>query len=265
MTDHPFLTRIAATAMTPASGKRAAASASVFSTAMERAALAEMKAGAAIPERARPAVPDAVAPGIAPSVARGAFALFTPREMVPGSTERQRDAGYMGRKAIRREDVFDRMEDHARRAHARARGRPEGFVPPFDAGQVAIARHYRDLVERHEAGGMRCASLETLRGTSGSASGEFIDAFVHEGRAIARLRGAVGKGAVLVRQRKRKGDRALAAKGEITALALVDHVCLRDRTPSEVLEAYGFAQDAAKREALRAALGEALTRMRDHG
>lgn len=216
--------------------------------------LAKIKSAAAIPDRC--------GPDIASAPARGAFALYSPREMVPGSTERQRHAGWQGRDAIRAADVFDRMEGSALAAHLRAGGAREVFDPPFDPGQVQMARHYRDLVERHDGGGFRCASVEAGR-SGGAPRGEFIDAFVHEGQEIARLVRAIGPGLALTLRRQTEG-RGLKARSAITCRALVDHVCLRDRTPGEVLEAYGWAAWKEPRETLRRALADALDRMRGY-
>lgn len=247
------LAMIEATTMAPPSGKVAVRSASVFRQVMERADMAAIKSAAAIPDRC--------GPDIAPAPARGAFALYAPREMVPGSTERQRHAGFMGRDAIRAADAFDLMEAQARRAWA---GRPEKdrppFVPPFADNQVTIGRQYAALVERHSKGGVRCASLEAGRTGTGNG-GDFMDAFAHEGDRIRRLRERIGMGAALEVRRLRPSVRGLRQRGIITDRALVDLVCLEGLTLSAVLLRFGWAKSGAHIERLRLALGKALDRM----
>lgn len=217
--------------------------------AAEAQRIAAIKARAAPPESCGPAIP--VAP------ARGACRAFQPVEMMPTGAAgwEPQPAGYRGRDAVQVMDVFDTM------ARA-ASGRDE--AAPFTAGQVAAARQYRALVERHEAGGMRCASLEAV-GRGGGGGGAFIDAFVAEGQQIARLRARIGTGAALSVRRIRPSSRGAAARGIITDRALVDAVCLGDQTLSAVLKAHGWASKGDHREALRKALAAALDRMQGYG
>lgn len=210
----------------------------------------------------RSATPPAVCgPDIPVAPARGPLRLVTPVELVPGSEVRVRPSGYCGpgeaaaRAGVILADVFDRMALTARESDG-----PE----PFTAGQVAAARRYRDLVERHEAGGVRCSSLEARSGGSGNG-GDVADARLAEAREIEAMQRRVGAGAALVVRRVRPSARGGAARGIITDRALVDQVCLGGRTLSEVLRSHGWSCKGQHREALRTALAGALDRMQRYG
>lgn len=223
----------------------------------EAARIAEMRAMGAPPPECGPAIP--VAP------ARGPLTAFRPVELVPGTVGLARDTGHWERGEDRRRrgarvrDVFDRMEDGARAAH-RARGEGAGrFVPPFTPGQVQAGRDYRDLAERHAAGGVRCASLETAGRRQGGAGGEFIDAYVAEGLKLDAMRRRIGEGAALALRRIRP-----SLRGTRTAIRdrdLVDMICIEDLDPGVVLRRHGWAEKGEMREALRRALAAALDRM----
>lgn len=199
-------------------------------------------------------VPDACGPDIPLAPARGALRTFRPIELVPGSLGTAQDTGHWARgedtrrKGARIRDVFDRVELWAGDA-------------PLAPAQVQIARDYRDLIERHEAGGMGCASLEASRGGGGGAGGEFIDAYVAEGIRIAALRRRIGTGVAMEMRRIRPSKRGAKARGNITNRKLVDMVCLGDQPLGAVLDAHGWAVKGDTREALRRALAAALDRM----
>lgn len=208
---------------------------------------------------------DRCGPAITLPPARGRLVAFVPMALRPRAdvvTPRDIDdydlehVGYRGRDAARQADAFDLMEDQARRAF---RGSADAFVPPFSPGQVAVARRYRALVERHDAGGMKCASLETLRG-GGGMGGDFMDAFLDEGRAIEELRERIGTGIALTVQRQRAGS----ARRSIPARVLVDMVCLQDRTLSDVLQRHGWSDKGEYIASAREALQAVLDRMRGH-
>ena len=113
------------------------------------------------------------------------------------------------------------------------------------------------MLDRGLSAGISAASLEAGRG--GGGSGEFIDAFVAEGRAIDALRRRIGSGTAMVLRRVRpsvKGTRAA-----ILDRVLVDMVCLQDRDLSQVLAAHGWAQRSTVREKLSEALVQSLDRM----
>jgi hypothetical protein len=219
--------------------------------------------------KASAAIPEACGPDIAMAPARGAFATFRPIEIVPGSAGTARPAGYRGpgevqhRAAIRCADIFDAMTEDARRLHA-GRGDNAGpFVPPFTPGQVQVARDYRDLVERHAAVGMKCASIEAV--TRGGGQSEFIDAYVTEGIRLAAMIARIGTGAALSVRRLRPIKRGGRARRIILDRTLVDMVCLGQLSLTQVLEAHGWVSKGDTREALRRGLRDCLDRMQGYG
>ena len=197
------------------------------------------------------AVPDRCGPEISAAPARGEIITFDPVVMMPdGKSEsgwRAEAMGYRGRSAARAADVFDRIEASVRRSRS---------AMPFSPGQIEAARRYRGMVERHDAGGIKVASLEG-RGAGGSG-GDFMDAYLSEGREIARMRAAIGSGMAMVPRRRGSGGAARA----VSLRAAVDALCLDDLTPGEVLRRFGWGEKGANRDALRRALAEALERMR---
>lgn len=214
------------------------------------------------------AVPAACGPDIAPAPARGAFATFRPIEIVPGSAGTARPAGYRGhgeampRSAIRRADVFDVMIEVARRRHAGLGDEAGPFVAPFTPGQVQVARDYRDLTERHSAGGVKCASLEAGRSGRGPG-GEFSEAYVAEGLRLAAMVARIGKGVALPVRRLRPSQRTGASR-DITDRALVDMVCLGGVSLKRVLARHGWSANAGRIALLRGALAAALDRMQGY-
>lgn len=148
--------------------------------ASERARLAAIIARATLAEGCGSAIPVATA--------RGPQGAEVPHVVMPdpGSEDgyKVERTGWRGFKAARALDIFDDLE---RQASSRKDKDGHPGKSPFSKGQVAVARRYRDLVERHSAGGVRCASLEARRGSGPGGGGEFIDAFISEGDAIAWL------------------------------------------------------------------------------
>lgn len=219
--------------------------------------------------RSAAAIPARCGPDIVAAPARGAFAVYSPREMVPGSTARQRHAGFRAagevapRDGIRRADVFDRMEAAALAAHLDAGGDRDDFRAPLSPGQVAMARQYARLVERRAAGGMRCASLEASH-AAGGGWGSFSDAFAAVGVEIRRLQERIGDGVALEVRRVRPSARGRHPRGIITDRVLVDQVCLGDWSFGRVLRKHGWSNDGKHREALRRALVAALDRMQGY-
>lgn len=142
-------------------------------------------------------------------------------------------------------DVFDRMARDARRARR---------AEPFSPAQVAMARHYRDLVERYSSAGVRCSSLEALRSSSGG--GSFIDAVLRDRQEIDVIRARIGDGAGLsVRRQSGSGRRSIRDR------SLVDAVCLDDASLSEVLDRHGWAISSSVLGDARSVLADALDRM----
>ena len=138
-------------------------------TQTERAgrAAAEQARINAVKEAAR--VPESCGPEIIPAPGRGPMRKVTQREGIAA-----RKSGFLGRDSAMTADVFDRMERASRRAwratcnKRKAKGLDElPYVPMFTPGQLSAARDYAALVERVEASGVKCASLETT-GRSGS-------------------------------------------------------------------------------------------------
>lgn len=198
-------------------------------------AVEAVRAAAVPPSACGPEIP--VAPAAGPRVA------FHYVRWVDGSRERTVPAGHLCRATARGADVFDRMAADAVRRKSAA---------PFTAHQVAAARDYRTMAERHAAGGVRCASLEA--GRVGGGGGEFIDAHIDLGRRLAGMRGRIGPGVAL---------RASRGEGRtITCRALVEAVCVGDQTFSRVLKRHGWPPKGAHRAALRKVLAAALDRMR---
>lgn len=233
--------------------------------ALSRLAEAEAKVAAV---KASAAIPDACGPDIAPAPARGAFRTFRPIEIVPGSAGTARPAGYRGpgeasfRAAIQRADIFDAMIEEARKRHAAIREEAGPFVPPFSPGQVQIARDYRDLTERHAAGGMKCSSLEATGRAGGQ--GEFMDAYASEGLRLKAMISRIGSGASLHVRRMRPIRRGEMARGTILDRTLVDMVCLGQCSLTQVLHAHGWKAYGKTREALRRALADCLDRMQGY-
>ncbi|AZV00332.1 hypothetical protein [Paracoccus sulfuroxidans] len=211
----------------------------------------------AILHRATPV--DGCGPAIPIAPARGPQIVVTPRRMVPDAKDatgwKVEELGWRGFNAVRATDIFD---DLARRAAKRK------DAPPFTPGQVAVGRLYRDLVERHDAGGMRCASLEAGRGGSPSGGGEFIDAFIEEGRVIELLRRRIGHGVAMPVRRVRPSARGGDGARMIHDRVLVDDICLHGRSFQSVLERHGWTKTGRNVVALQCALAACLDRMQFH-
>lgn len=226
------------------------------------AAVSRLKAASQPPVECGPEIPAAPA--------RGELKTFRPIELVPGSVGTARDTGHwergedQRRRGARIRDVFDRMHDQARAAH-KARGDKAGpFVPPLTPAQVQIARDYRDLTERHAAGGMKCASLEAAGRGSGGQGGDFVQAFLDEGEKLCAFHRRIGTGVAMAVRRIRPSGRGGKTASLITDRTLVDKVCLGDCDLGQVLDAGGWAVKGGARAALRKALAAALDRMQGY-
>ena len=247
MTDRnltPTERMIAASA--PAGADRAA-----FARAPEVARVAAIKSAAAVPASVGPEIPAAPA--------RGAYQVYTPREVVPGGTTVR--SGYLGRDGLRVADVFDRMAVDALRAHRKRGGADADFVDPISPGLVAMARDYGEMSRRHAAAGAKCASLEA---TGAGGQGSWIEAYLDEGKRLRALHRRIGDGVALSVRRVRPSERGEGKRGLIRDRTLVDSVCIEGRTLTEVLEAAGWSAWREHREALRKALCAALYRMQGH-
>lgn len=233
-----------------------------------RVARAEAEAGRIQAVRASGAVPEGCGP-VPAAPARGAVERVRMREIVPGSAGSVRPAGHWEpgedrpRDTLRVADVFSVMLARARAAHDAAGAAAGGGTPwqaPFTSGQIAVARRYRWLVERRDAGGMRGISLETRSGggSPGGADG-FLAARLDEAAEIAAMERRVGTGAALAIRRLRPSQRG--SRATIPDMGLVAAVCLRQRSIGQVLSDYGWVRSSSNREAARQALAGALDRM----
>lgn len=207
--------------------------------------------------RLRGAVPDACGPEIPVAPARGGFRVFDPVGLYPkGKDEWEvKPSGFLGRKAMRMADAFDRMAVAAAKSKS---------PPPFTPTQVAMGRLYRALFERHEAAGPKCVSLETSGGGSGGGQGSFIDAVLRDRERIDAMRRRIGTGAALVIRRIRPSARG--SKATISDRRAVDIICLEDGTCADVLRAHGWCSPDGKVDgkyvkAVAQAVGDALDRM----
>lgn len=228
---------------------------------LERRATAQTREAQAMADiRATGHAPDSCGPEIPHAPARTALQAFQPVEMVPGSTLRRRNAGYLGRDAARIGDVWDLMTDQARRAHAGSKHRDRAFAPPFTAGQVATARSYAALTERVAASGVRCSAVEALRAATPGGGGDWIDAVIADTNRLAVLHRRIGDGPAREIRRLRPGDKRRAIRLRV----LVDQTCLGNLPLDAVLRAHGWETGAKVRNALRAALCGALDRMQGY-
>ncbi|RMC37510.1 hypothetical protein [Paracoccus alkanivorans] len=215
----------------------------------ERDRLERIMTRAAPAEGCGPAIP--VAP------ARGPARSVTPHVMMPDPKDRSgwkvEETGWRGFKAAQAMDIFDTLALKAAKRNE---------TPPFTKGQVNVARLYRDLVERHDAGGMKLASMEG-RAESGSGQGrDFMDAFIVEGEAIRRMRRAIGNGVAMQVRRVRPSARGGKSARNIRDRDLVDAICLQGKSFRQVLQAHGWAGDGKHVKRLVDALANVLDRMR---
>lgn len=141
-----------------------------------------------------------------------------------------------------------------------ARGEALAFIPPFTPGQIAMALHYAALVERHDCGGMKGASVE-VRAVASAGTGQgggYIEALLSDGREIAMIRRRIGDGLALEVQRG--GDR----RRSIPVRVLVDMVVLGGADLTAVLRAHGWAAKGELRQQMQKALANALDRMQGY-
>ncbi|WP_411839234.1 hypothetical protein [Paracoccus sp. ME4] len=218
---------------------------------------------AAILARATPA--EGCGPAIPVAPARGPSKAVTPNVLMPDpktpSGYKIEATGWRGFRAAKAIDIFDVLEQ---REAARARKENRDPVSPFTRPQIDIARRYRDLVEHHAAGGMKCASLET-RGGGGAGGGEFIDAYISVGREIRALQERIGTGAAMAVRRVRPSARGGITASIIRDRDLVDAVCLEGKAFDVVLASYGWGVSGKNVALLKAALASCLDRMQGLG
>lgn len=190
----------------------------------------------------------------APSApARGAMRLVTEFHTPPGGMSVPVSQHWQGL------DQLSAMNRHAYSRHrakdARdAEGNPLPFAPLFTPGQIAMAQRYLALIERHEAAGMKCVSVEVRNAASSGTGGSFIDAYLDESKEIALIRHRIGDGLAL------EVKRGAGKRRNITARRLVDMVCLEGADLTAVLRAHGWVKDVPVLQRLRLALAQAMDR-----
>lgn len=210
----------------------------------EAARIAEVKAQGFVPLECGPEIPAAPA--------RGRVGVFEATALYPkGESDfEMKPAGYMGRKTLQIADVFDVMNAQAARRKV---------DQPFNPSQIAMARFYRNLVEKHAVAGVRCSSLESIGGGSGGGGGEYIDAVLRDRDRIELIRGRIGDRSAMVVRRIRPSKRG--SRVSIFDRMLVDSVCLKDQTIGQVLRAHGWSVQGRPIKALLVALADSLDRM----
>lgn len=172
--------------------------------------------------------------------------------LLPGGSRAQQGAHW------RRMDQLSIMCRHAWERHRAKCGADVPFIAPFSLGQISMGQHYQGLIERHDAAGMKCASIEgRAAASSGGNGGGFIEAYLSEGYEIEALRRKIGDGIALPVKRG-------TGRRPISDRALVDAVCLAGKDLTTVLRNHGWANDARIRDKLRHALSQVLDRMIGH-
>lgn len=198
----------------------------------------------------RATVPESCGPEISPALARGRVVPFhkveTDGVKLIDDEWHVLEVALEGYRPARVGDAFDVMADKARGQH-------------FTPGQVSIGRLYGVLVERYEAAGVKCSSLENVGGGGGGSGSEFIDAVVSDARQIEAMRRRIGGGVSMAVRRVRPSSRG--TRRSIADRALVDGVCIAGKTVSEVLRDHGWAVKGQTVKAGREALAAALDRM----
>jgi hypothetical protein len=203
---------------------------------------------------ARAAVPEECGPEMRSGPAQGRLVPFMPRGvMVDAKGDEQRvDLVYRGRSAARIEDVFDRMLARQPKADREAHG------PAFDPGQVAIARHYRNLAESIAGSDMRGVDLNGLGG--GGSGDRGVSAVMVDRLAEMRaLQRRIGGGYALSLRRVRPSERG--ARRAVSHLDLVEQVCVGQMTVTAVLGRANWAVRGEAVKRLRVELCGCLDRM----
>ncbi|SIS98327.1 hypothetical protein [Paracoccus saliphilus] len=195
-------------------------------------------------------------PEIPIAPARGPSRSVTPHVMMPDPKDKTgwkaEETGWRGFKAAQAIDIFDQLAIKAAKRDQ---------APPFTKGQVNAARLYRDLVERHSAGGMKLASLEGLVASGSGKGGEFMDAFLAEGEAIRRMQRAIGNGVAMQVRRVRPSARGGKTARNIRDRDLVEAICLQGKSFRQVLKGHGWTDSSRNTRALMAALAGVLDHM----
>jgi hypothetical protein len=192
-------------------------------------------------------------PVIIPAPARGPTKVVQLRETV--ATEngpRVRRTTVDGFHPVQAADAFDQME-------LRARQRKADGEPLFSMQQVDAGRAYAALAERCASEGMRCSSVEGGRSGGQGGQRDWIEGVIARSAMLARLHADIGDGVAL----SPRGAQAHADRPRrtVTVRDLVDEVCIKGRTLSEVLHRNGWLTDGRTLKAAREVLCAALDRM----
>lgn len=209
--------------------------------ARDAAGIARMKRAAALPPEAGEA--------IIPAPARGGFVLLPVDRLERAPDYVMTARGHQRARAVRSEDVFDRMAAQAAR-------RKQSH--PLTPGQIGMARRYRALVEMLSADGysLSCVEAEGISGDGGS----WMDRRLELSAEVAMLHDRIGLGAALRIVRRRASD-ARGVRRTILDRRLIDLVCLQDYALDDVLRRHGWQVDGRGRNALMQALCASLDRM----
>ncbi|MGR3452892.1 hypothetical protein [Pseudooceanicola sp.] len=208
--------------------------------------VAEMKARAEIPAECGPMMRR--------GPANGAFRVFTPLAFYPDGEDgwTAKDAGYLGRKAIANADIFDRMFAQAARRKAKS--------APLTQVQVAVARHYRDLTERHATAGLSCSSFEGRSG-GGTDATAFMDALLSDRLRLDLLHVRIEGEREKEEHLAMSPTRASETRMTIRSRRLVESICIGDQSIDAVLKAHGWPVNARYYRQAMNAFRQILDRM----
>lgn len=206
--------------------------------------------------------PDGVSDRVYTSPGRGKLRAFKETEVLPqGDKYVTSEKTYRAGCGAIQEDVFDRMADQSKRA---------GFGTVFTVHQVDAGRAYRDLHQRCASAGIKISSTFSMQ-AGGQGDVDFMDAYMADTQRLGWFYEAIGDGtakdtkykAAATEGKRYIGDVELRKIGRrlITVRTLVDSVCIKDQSLSDVLKAHGWRAAGKNRKTLRDALSVALWRM----
>ena len=160
------------------------------------------------------------------------------------SGPRTRRSTHDGFHPVRSADAFDLMSLNHRRT---AKDAP----PLFTIGQVEAGRAYAALAELVEADGIKSTNFEPR--ISGGGARDGVDLAIMRRQRLTRMQGAIS------------GDVMIGfAKGrDVTVRVVVDAVCLRGMTVTQLMRHLRIAVTPERRAMLMRELVVALDRLRD--
>lgn len=221
---------------------------------------------AALLRRATP--PDRVSAQIIAAPARLYAIAETPRitVMTENGPRTRRESALPRSDRVRVGDGFDKIEEAARKAHARlcadAKRRkvdPPAWTPPFLEQQIRVGREYSALAERCAGSGVKCSSLEALRAAAGGG-GDREAAMLRDFQRLRYFERRIGDGLAKEVRRIRPDG---AERHAIRVSVLVNQVCLGWMTLDQVFEAHGWVHvNGRMRYQLLTVMRNALDRMR---